>query len=202
MVRWLVIAFAGGISIGVMAARRFTADWVGATGTWVGAIATIATIIWAVQTFQHQTRQRLEDLGRESADKLKREFDLAVNVTVRCSGGAAEGLLDQPPDPPTWSLNTIWILLVNGTREPATILNFQLPGIGLRANVMRVLPATLTAGQNFRVDINIDPFRVPVDQVSDQNPLSMATPTLRYRIAGATWERTGDDPPIRIDPTF
>jgi len=96
-------------------------EWVGAVGQWAGAAGTIAAIIWAVHTFQQESRHRQEDLGRETADKRKAEFDLAEAVQVCCSGGSADGLEGGP----TWLLNSVWIWLMNGTREPVTIGGFD-----------------------------------------------------------------------------
>jgi len=196
---WILIAFGGGIAAGWLATRKFTADWVEAIGTWVGALATIATIIWAVHAFQQESRQRLEDLGREASEKLARESNLAEAVKVRCSGGYA----DDPETggtsgPDTWMLKSVWIRLLNGTAEPVTIEHFDLPGIRFRAAVMRRLPSTLTAGEEFRETIDIEPVRVTDDEVSDKNPLKEFVPALRYRVGGVTWERTGDDPPLRV----
>jgi hypothetical protein len=199
MVRWLLIAFAAGISVGVLASRQFSAAWVEAVGTWAAALATIATIIWAVRSFQEQARQRQEDIDREDAQRLKWEFDLARNVGVRCSGGSANGIVGGPGEPNTHSLNNVWIRLTNGTSEPVTIERFDLPGITFRGNVMRFLPSTLPGGETFRDTIDVEPIAVSQDEVSDRGPLKHSVPVLRYRIAGVTWERTGNRPPMRCD---
>lgn len=100
-----------------------------AVGTWFGAAGTIAAIVWAVHTFQRETRQRQDDLGRQNDDRLKREFDLAEAVKVRCSGGGADKVDIDPSTPTDWSLNNVWIRLMNGTSRPVTIVHFELPGI-------------------------------------------------------------------------
>lgn len=194
MVRWLVIAFAAGISLGVMVARGFSADWVEAVGTWVGALATIATIVWAVHSFQQETRHRLEDRGRETEDKLNQERALAEAVSVRCSGGAADNY-----GPSTSTLVTVWVKLINGAELPATIVSFELPDVPLNQDPMRVLPQILSPGETFRDSIEVSRGMVQVknSETGDQNPLTDYIPILVYRIGGVTWQRVGDRPPTR-----
>jgi hypothetical protein len=196
---WIVVGFAAGTVVGWAVARKFSPEWVSAVGTCVGAVGTIAAILWAVHTFQHQLQLRQDDLVRETNDKRQREFELAQNVTVRASGGAADGLQESPGEPQTWSLKDVWIQLINGTNEPVVIEHLELPGIAFRGSVMRVLPSTLPSGETVRQSIEVEPLRVSADEVSDKGPLKGAIPVLRYRITGVRWERRGEDPPMRID---
>lgn len=194
---WILVGFAIGSVVGWVACGKFSPEWVSAVGTCVGAVGTIAAILWAVHTFQHESKQRQDDLDRAIDAKAKRELDLAQNVEVRCSGGSADGFVGGPGRPDTYSLNSVWIRLINGTSEPVTIENFDLPGIVFRGNVMRLLPSTLAAGQTFRDTIDVEPTRVTADEVSDRGPLKQSVPVLRYRISGVTWERIGGDAPRR-----
>lgn len=195
---WILIGFAPGVAVGWSVTRQYSPEWVGAIGTCIGAVGTIAAIIWAVHTFQQETRNRQHDLGRKKAEKLEREFDLAENVRVICSGGSANGQPGNPTEGFTHSLNNVWIHLANGTTEPATVEYFELPGINFRGNVMRFLPSTLGGGQDFKDTIEVEPKLVGADEVSDRGPLKESIPVLRYRIAGVRWERHGSDPPIRF----
>jgi hypothetical protein len=56
--------------VGWIATGKFSSDWVGATGTWVGALATIATIIWAVRSFQIEKQDRVDERDNNEADEL------------------------------------------------------------------------------------------------------------------------------------
>ena len=98
MVRWLTIAFVAGISTGVAVSRGLTADWVAAVGTWVGALATIATIIWAVHAFRRDRQSQLEDRDRgvlgvraaavelAPATAARKLFDEFIAQWKHCSG--------------------------------------------------------------------------------------------------------------------
>lgn len=190
-----LLLFAAGLVAGWVASGEFSSDWVEAIGTWVGAVGTIAAILWAVHTFQQETRHRKEDIDRESEDQRKREFTLAEAVSVRCSGASADSI---PGQVGVRTLTSVWIRLINGTGEAVTIEHFELPGIEFRGNIMRFLPPTLTPGQTFRELIDVEPSIVTDAETSDRAPLTNAIPVLRYSIDGVSWERTGAGPPLRL----
>ena len=167
---WIVVGFAGGTVVGWAVARKFSPEWVSAVGTCVGAVGTIAAILWAVHTFQHQSQLRQDDLVREGKEKRQREFELAQNVTVRASGGSADGLQTSPGEPQSWRLRDVWIQIINGTNEPVVIENLELPGITFRGSAMRLLPSTLPSGETVRESIDVEPLTVSADEVSDKGP--------------------------------
>jgi hypothetical protein len=193
---WILIAFALGAVVGWAATGQFTADWVGATGTWVGAIATIATIIWAVRSFQLETRDREVNRERDQADELRAEQVRASDFSVGIRGGGGYG---QDGDKTMGNIN---VEILNGTAGAVTVEELELPGVALK-NVATTLSLPLIVPPHSKPDtpyrqIEIEPMKVPDEQFSGR-PFMMATPVIRYRIAGVRWERTGDDPPIRTD---
>jgi hypothetical protein len=102
----------------------------------------------------------------------------------------------------TWSLETVWIRIVNGNAEPVTIDDFELPGIEFSGNVMSVLPKTLAGGETFRGEVAVKPVPVGEDEVSDKGSLKIAVPVLRYRIGATGWERRGSEGPEALGGMF
>jgi hypothetical protein len=199
MVKWLFIAFAGGVSVGVMAAGRFTADWVEATGTWAAAIATVGAIYWAVVSFRRETQHRLEALDREVQERedvesarLILEQRLADDFRVRCYGGTGYG-----PDGDK-TMQTVYVEFTNGMRDSVTIVDFSLPGITFADAVLVELPASIPPGEPSETKVRIADLKAPDNQFSHRL-LTLSTPVVRYRVSGTTWERNGDDPPLRVD---
>ncbi|MDT5291592.1 MAG: hypothetical protein QOF88_6481, partial [Mycobacterium sp.] len=75
------------------ATGKFSSDWVGATGTWVGALATIATISWAVRTFQIEKQDRVDERDNNEADELRAEHAKPRSTCVTNAEGSAIGEL-------------------------------------------------------------------------------------------------------------
>jgi hypothetical protein len=105
-----LIGAAVGVVVGVFALGRVSDPaWVEATGVWLGSIATVGAIVWAVHTFQIEQVTRRESASRaaeaeleaehEREHRLMREADL---VTVVARGGGGSGLPTNHPKYPGW----------------------------------------------------------------------------------------------------
>lgn len=191
------ITFPLGVLTGWVAFGQFTADWVEAIGTWAGAIATIATIVWAVRTFRHETEARGEDLDRLSTEKARRELNMAEAVTVECAGGQFTG-----PDEAR-VVRTIKATVRNAASESATITEFLVSEVNLPyVESSFILPKVLDPnGGEVTAEIEVDPHIRTTRQEFKARPFTLVTPTIRYRVDGVEWERTGSDSPRRLDMT-
>jgi hypothetical protein len=49
---WAVAGIAIGETIALLWVGGLTPEWIAATGTWFGAVATVLALLWAVQTFR------------------------------------------------------------------------------------------------------------------------------------------------------
>jgi hypothetical protein len=176
---------------GWAATRQFSAEWISAVGTWVGALATVGTIIWAVLLFRHESRVREEARDTAVTDKRAAEDRLAESVAVRCFGGGGYG-----PDGDK-TMTNVNVEVLNGTTQATTLHGFSLPEVSLRDPIADIgLPLAMPPHERIRVPVTIDPIPAPDNQFSGR-PLTLATPIIRYQVGGVMWERRGDDPPTR-----
>lgn len=187
-----LLLFAAGTVVGWAVTGKFDADWVSAVGTWAGAVGTIAAILWAVHTFQTETRVRNDEQVREVEDERHAQQIEAEKVTVRVRGGGGFGADGQK------TMTNVNVEFVNGTNKSITIKSFSLPGVPLAHDFEgSQFVSTMTPHAQPIYLVDIKPLPAPDDQFSGRTPFTMSTPVIRYQVDDLTWERTGDDPPIR-----
>lgn len=182
-----------GIWADVVAMVATTPSWVGALGTWAGAIATVAAIVWAVHTFQQETRARDAELRRALTEKSTRERNLAEAVTLECVGGQFLGPAE------AMEIFTIRIAARNGASEPATILGVSAPEVTFPSlSVDLGLPRVLAAnGGEAKAEVAIEPPIKTTRTEYKRRPFGLITLTVRYAVEGVEWERTGSGAPQR-----
>jgi hypothetical protein len=136
---WAVAGIAVGATVALLWVKKFESDWVGATGTWFGAIATVLTLLWAVQTFRadqaHRERERAAKeaervqaiLDAQRADeKAKRAAEAALvatanRVTFRVgSGGSGEQRGSK------FEITTVVLKVTNETNERVLVKSCEL----------------------------------------------------------------------------
>lgn len=66
---WVAAGVAIGATIALPWAQGLTPDWIEATGTWFGAVATVLALLWAVQTFRADQAHGEEERRRVDADR-------------------------------------------------------------------------------------------------------------------------------------
>ncbi|BBY46862.1 hypothetical protein MARA_02920 (plasmid) [Mycolicibacterium arabiense] len=187
-----LLLFAAGTVVGWAVTGKFDATWVSAVGTWAGAVGTIAAILWAVHTFQTETRQRTEDLVREREDERHAQQLEAQKVTVSVFGGGGYGAEGEK------TMTSVNVEFLNGTNKSISITEFRLPGVMLvEGREQRQFVSAIAPHAQPRYLVNIEPRRASDDQFSGR-PFKLSTPVIRYQIDDITWERTGQDPPIRV----
>lgn len=73
---WGIGGLTLGASLALLVIENWTPEWIEATGTWFGAVATVLTLLWAVRSF------RSDQDEREKSRKAEREIDIAEQLEV------------------------------------------------------------------------------------------------------------------------
>lgn len=197
-VRLLVVVFVAGMLAGWGVTRKFTPDWVEAVGTWVGAGATIATIIWAVFTFRSESQDRDSERVQKESEKQAREAHLAEGVTAECRHGQFYGVQENR------TLTGVKVVIHNASPETVSLHELVLSGVQTTDDLPREVsfPKVLEPGGATELQIAITPMKPVAHSEFKGRPLTFVKATVVYRIGSAEWERTGVEPPRRrvLDP--
>ncbi|MGC5225161.1 hypothetical protein ACPW96_21540 [Micromonospora sp. DT81.3] len=196
---WIVHAMwaLGGAALGAAVALiwlgDFKPEWIEATGTWFGAIATVLTLLWAVQTFRADQAARQEALEKADNDR-QREAAAAeaaivadaarVEVTVR--GGAGYG-----PDSDK-QMTSVHLDIFNGSRHPVTIREIEFPAaVELPALMVRV-----PAGESWTREVKISDIPADPEELSGKRTVTRLPLAIVYALEGREWRRELDEQPI------
>lgn len=82
--------FVIGSSVGWFARGNWTAAWVAAAGTWIGALGTIGAILWAVWTFSHQVSKETVEAQKRLREEGERARLVSVEMQSSLSGGVIQ----------------------------------------------------------------------------------------------------------------
>lgn len=199
--RWtlsLIVAAALGVGvvIGLLAASRGNAYWIGVAGTWVGSVGTIVAILWGFNVFrveQQQAREAEAQKGRaklqaaqeQERAELQRQADEAAALTFQTvtAGGYGRGTAEA-------TVIAVYFEVVNTTDElvPARI---WLEGHEDRAIVRRLKPKEADV---IRFDVELS---VPYDDLTRQ-PVTVVRSFMEYTVNGRTWRRQSGGEPERV----
>lgn len=76
-----------GASLALLVLKNWTPGWVGATGTWFGAVATVLTLLWAVRSFRSDQAEReatrIAEREKEAATLVEREHGEITEANKR-----------------------------------------------------------------------------------------------------------------------
>lgn len=186
---WTTAALAVGVVVGWVVTGNLGADWVGAVGTWIGALGTIGAIAWAIHTFREENEQKIRARIASEQQQAETEKALAEGVRVSCRGGGGSGHAGQ------MDMTSIHVDFANETSHTIGIVAFDLPEIDLKPEPP--WPPTLASGDSITRTVTTVPFHCPDDEFSGR-PLVSLTPTILYRINGVTWQRVGTAAPTRM----
>lgn len=184
-----------GASLALLLIKNWTPDWVGATGTWFGAVATVLTLLWAVRSFRSDQAERehtrVTEREKEVATLMERErgeFTEANNVSIEIKAAAGRGS-DQNK-----MLTSINIKILNHSRHDIVVKNFTFDEA---LTPRKELPTgvQILAGTAFSEIFDI--IAVPAHQ-DDLNgrALSRFSATMSYRLDGRDWQRSSDSSPV------
>ncbi len=95
---WAVGGGAVGAAAALLWVKGLKPDWVEATGTWFGAIATVVALLWAVQTFRadqaHRDAERTAAASEREDAQAKEQAGIradAARVALALRGGGGYG---------------------------------------------------------------------------------------------------------------
>lgn len=193
---WLSVAAAAAIALvvgglfGWFVRGGWTADWVGAAGTWIGSLATVATIGWAVLAFRHDRRSEREQAAARQEQQDLREARAADQVIFECRGSGRSG-----------QAMTVRVTITNGTSTPIEVRGVEVvePAADFRQTFLRA-PFVVGSGgtwssqtNNRRIEV-----RYPDDYDVDHR-VELPRSVLHYRIDGNSWRREPGRFPERSD---
>lgn len=141
---WAVAGIAIGATIALLWVKGLTPEWIEATGTWFGAVATVLALLWAVQTFRADQAHREEERRRVETDRaaaldaeerhIRTDAD-RVGLVFR--GGAGQGSAGEQ------ELTSVRIAVHNDTDRPVVVEEFTLdPPLALRRPRQRLFASS------------------------------------------------------------
>ncbi|MBV1781295.1 hypothetical protein KRR55_19475 [Paeniglutamicibacter sp. ABSL32-1] len=184
-----------GASLALLVLKNWTPDWVGATGTWFGAVATVLTLLWAVRSFRSDQAEReltrIAEHEREAEALMQRargEFIEASNVSIALRGGAGHG------SDPNMMMTSIQVRIQNHSKHDAVIKLFTFDEL-LKSR--RELPTGvhILAGTTFSETYEIIAVPAKQDELSE-GAVSRFSANMSYRLDGRDWRRSSDDSPV------
>lgn len=184
-----------GASLALLVSKNWTPEWIGATGTWFGAVATVLTLLWAVRSFRSDQAERessrLAERDKEAAALMERERgDLkeASHVSIELKGGAGEG------SPPNLVMTSLHVKIRNHSKYDAVVKAVTLDE-ALTARQPLPEDVHIPAGDTFSEFIQIVGVPGRQDDLSGQ-PMSRFTASLSYRLNGRDWRRNSKGEPV------
>lgn len=195
---WVIVGVLLGATVAVLWVKGLNPDWVEATGTWVGGLATVLTLLWAVRVFRDDQAHREGEQQRRHMEALSAEKRLeeqeaaeAAEVKFQLLGGRASGTN------PLMNLETIHVPVTNTSDRAATVLDVRLDE-PLRFRGNPSLPLDVSAHDTARISHPVQPISVPKGQKMGK-PLTTHGALIIYMIKGKTWARRVDEAPYRHD---
>ncbi|MGO4594851.1 hypothetical protein AB4Z18_13635 [Leifsonia sp. 2TAF2] len=189
---WAFAGIAVGAAIALVWVRGLTPDWVEATGTWFGAVATVLALLWAVQTFRADQAHREAERQRVDADRAaaldseERRIRADANrVHLVLLGGAGQGSAGE------LELTSVRIAVHNDTDLPVIVEQITLdPTLVLRrhpATPIRIKPL-----EDWEDLIEVVPVPITGGELSGR-PLQSYGGTIRFEVHGRMWTRASVD---------
>lgn len=194
---WGIAGLTSGACLALLIVNNWTPDWIEATGTWFGAVATVLTLLWAVRSFRsdqaERERTRLAENEKDKAGQLAREqaeINQAKNVSISLEGGAAHG------SGPGQMMTSIHIRIKNRSKYGASVHAITLDK---QLQPKRPLPADLyiQPGSDFHQLIEIEDVPARTEDLSGKL-MTRFTAAMTYHIDGHDWCRSSTGSPERL----
>lgn len=193
---WAIGGAAIGATVALLLCRGVTADWVGATGTWFGAVATVLALLWAVQTFRadqanrDHARQVEEEQRRQAAEEEAKDInDQASLVTIALLGGGGYG------SDPNMQMNSVRLVVKNNSRETVRVTTAELLP-PLKENGWRMREFTIQAMDAIDETVPVTPFEAHSAEFSGA-PMSRLEARMTFILDGRTWTTSTNSTPTR-----
>lgn len=184
----------GGAAVGWVIAtfvtRGFSADWVGATGTWFGSIATVLTLLWAVNVFLGDAAQR------QRAEKREQDRQVAAAARVSAEIHAGGGHIGQAPG--TQIMQNVQLKLINLTSDMVSIEKAELPArfVITDTPIAPRFPLSIPAGESVTLTSTVQDVEVKDGLLGGKLMTDLAT--IEYTTAHGRWRRIGKEAPTRL----
>lgn len=155
---WLlpVALVASGLTVGGMTvflfSRGWTAQWVETAGTWVGAVGTIVTLVWAVHVFRTE-----QDRRALAHDQSLRSNAARVSATATIPGGT--------PDGDDYLIDSTNVLIVNDSSSPIRVQLFGFTAV----SAVPHLPILLSPTERNEQYVRFSPIRMTREQFNRQD---------------------------------
>jgi hypothetical protein len=176
--------------------KEWTPDWIEATGTWFGAVATVLTLLWAVRSFRSDQAERevVRKAERESelAEQSARERDHlneAGHVHIALKGGAGSGA------EPNMVLTSVYIQILNHSKHLVVVDGVTLDD-ALKPRTPLSNSFRIPAGGTISEHVEIQDVPCQQGDLSGQ-PLSRFEVQMSYRQDGRDWRRSSAGAPER-----
>jgi hypothetical protein len=194
---WGIAGLTLGACIALLIVKNWTPDWIEATGTWFGAVATVLTLLWAVRSFRsdqaERERTRQAEHEKDRAGQLEREqaeMKRAKSVSISLEGGAAYG------SGPGQMMTSMHVWIKNHSKYGVSVYAITLDE---QLKPKRSLPTDfhIQAGSDFHQIIEIEDVPARAEELSGK-PMTRFTARMTYHIDGHDWHRSSTSNPERL----
>lgn len=194
---WGIAGLTLGACLALLIVKNWTPDWIEATGTWFGAVATVLTLLWAVRSFRsdqaerertHQVEHEKDRIGQ--LEREQAEMKRAKSVSISLGGGAAYG------SGPEQMMTSIHIWIKNYSAHGVSVHTIKLAE---QLKPKRSLPTDfhIQAGSEFRQLVEIEDVPAHAGDLSGK-PMTRFAARMTYHLEGNSWRRSSTSDPERL----
>ncbi|WP_022873858.1 hypothetical protein [Nesterenkonia alba] len=193
---WLIAGIVIGATVALLWVEGFDPEWLQATGTWFGGVATVLTLLWAVRVFRtdqahrEAERQRRHEESLKSAQELEQQkIDEASRVSFEPRGGAGHGTGKNT------KMTSLNLYFHNTTDRAVSVerLEFDEP---LQSSAWVKTPIHLPPNDTVKLRPKVEAVPILQEELSDK-PLKSYGARIVYTINGETWTRRAGEMPRR-----
>ena len=185
---WAIAGGASGITVALLLVKGFEPEWIEATGTWFGAIATVLALLWAVQTFRSDQAEREAQRRRDAeserealAAAASAHKDEAAKVVLAIRGGAGYGTVGEQ------KMSSIHIDFHNDSQELIVIEEVEVDAPLILRKQLR-MPIRVPANWTHTELMDIEDIGAMANELSGQ-PLERFGARMTYRVGPRRWTR-------------
>lgn len=183
----------GGLAVGATAAllwvKGLKSEWVEATGTWFGAIATVLALLWAVQTFRadqaHRDAERQSAASDRADAQAREQAEIradAARVALALRGGGGYGHDGEK------SMTGVFIDIHNDSDQPVIVTKVILDD-GLTTRSPVPTPIRIKSRESWTQQFDTEPVPVSDGELSG-NPLVSYGGSITFEVHDRAWSKT------------